>query len=76
MSYGDNRKVVIGDDVSITNPNLLPSIPKACLGYGASLVVDDVPAPGPFDASFSGYQTSGGATVVECSAQPSHPDCQ
>ena len=74
-AHGDNREIVIGDDVEFTNPDGLSSIPKACLLYGAKVIVDGAPdpfAPGPFSAPVQGHL---GSEFIDCSLTPTHPDC-
>jgi hypothetical protein len=75
-AHGSNRKIVVGDDTSIANAS--DEIPKACVGYGATLVIDDVPDDPFADGLYTNPEDVGGAggpvTIVECS-QTSHPDC-
>jgi hypothetical protein len=76
-AYGANRRVVIEGGASISNPTGLANIPKACHGYGATFVVDDVPSD-PFAAGrFADFGPSnGGSRVTECSAHRDHPECR
>jgi len=67
----------VRDDTSIANVTT-KAIPKACVGYGATMVIDDVPydpfADGPYTNPEDVGGPGGPATIVECS-QTSHPDC-
>ena len=73
--HGDNEKVVIRDDVHITNERGV-AVPEASVGYTATLVIDDVPtppfAPGEFSAPVSGDL---GSQAIHCSVPPGDPDC-
>ena len=71
--WGADRHIVLRDDVTITNIGN-PAVDKACVRIGGILVVDDVPTD-PFGGSSFGPFHASGSTVVECSAQPTHPDC-
>jgi hypothetical protein len=88
--YGENRKLFIADadDNSFVNADdAIPklAVPKACVGHGATFVLDDV--PDPYDADFtapenvgnvSGVPPPGPVTIVQCSQMPTPCDaaCQ
>jgi hypothetical protein len=75
--HGASRKFVVSDETSITNSTAL-TIPKASVGYGATLVIDDDDANPFADGPYSSAVDVGGggltATIVECGTT-SHPDC-
>jgi hypothetical protein len=66
-----NRKIVLGDDVTITNEGDV--VPKACLALGATLVVHGDPFA---SGGFSEFRAVPPATVVECDQDPENPECQ
>ena len=42
-AHGSNRKIVVGDNTSVVNTDTEDEIPKACIGYDATFVIDDDP---------------------------------
>jgi hypothetical protein len=75
-AHGSNRKIVLRDDTSIANVST-DTIPKACIGYDATIVIDDDPDDPFADGPYTGvYKTDGTGTIIECNESPSHPDCQ
>jgi Right handed beta helix region len=83
-AHGSNRKIVVGDDTSIVNATT-DTIPKACIGYDATFVIDDEAEDegegDPFaDGDYTDVNIDGTGTVIECSDPDpeieDHPDCQ
>ena len=71
--HGSNRKIVLRDDTSIANSSTSP-VPKACIGYDATIVIDDDPEdPFATGTSRTSYKTDGTGTIIECSEIPDHP---